>query len=65
MKYSIEELKKLAAIRHLGFKDHTLDDIYTNEALQFKSNTHLFFLWIEKMERAGKIESLLEQEIIQ
>lgn len=60
MKYSLEELRKLAAIRLIGFKEESPDDIHTNKKEQFKLNTELLFLWIEKMERAGKIESMLK-----
>ena len=60
MKYTLKQLEHLRDVRLKAFKkDDLMDDNYTNDFLDFKHNTDLFFKWIEKMEANNKIDELL------
>jgi hypothetical protein len=61
MKYTIQELAKLRSILLSSFDPgDPYDDNHTNKHSDFAINTDIFLIWLYKMERAGKIEYLLE-----
>ncbi len=56
--YTIDQLKHLSNVRALGFCDYA-DSRYGAQRTDFEYYSKVFFDWIEKMERTGKIEHLL------
>ena len=63
MKYTIEQLIHLRNIRAIGFDNSFSDDQYGTEKQFFECETEKFFNWIEKMEKNGKINSLIKNKV--
>lgn len=60
MKYTIRELTYLNEIRSIGFNENAdMDDHYGTDHGFYKYYTKIFFEWLSKMERNGKISELL------
>ena len=57
--YTTEQLKILAEIRAQGLDDW-YDSVHTSERSSFLEATNIFFEWVERMERKGRIDYLLQ-----